>query len=543
MKKIILASLILFSTTSSFAQWHIRNYFSLGSSTQLSPADLKYNSVNNRQYSLHMNSNGLSVLAYNGSSGNLLGAINYINNGSPVDAIKIVHDGAFSNVLSRLVIGGQTRFALFRFNNSNGSIIWSEYLGSHGFLDENPKDMVIDAAGNIYVAGETPGTAGDVDVFLAKFTSGGALVFNKKYRNPAYNDEVNTLNFDNDLYIGGIAGNVGNSLIRHALAIRLNTNGNILASERIFYFHSCSGVRISKVCLKRNGNRMYMTANSYVGADGNGPLFIAALDPFSCLLLNYKVHDTGPTYVEPWFSYVNGGQEAALNGYASFVNTANPGLVTVLYNLSTLNFYSEKRYTLIPTFAFGGFVVNDFNPSLNEIFVLNPDAANSNNFYTVKANFDGEVSCNTNHDYLPINCFLRQGPWLAAEFIQSCAMLPWPLSGVKLEHKVTTDCFFTPGCDGCKIFQGAEETVFDIQDPEENLTWYPNPASSYIKISSGSKIREISFFDISGKLVKKIENLDGAGTEVDINALEKGIYLLKINMENGNQLSRKLVKE
>jgi uncharacterized protein YlzI (FlbEa/FlbD family) len=58
------------------------------------------------------------------------------------------------------------------------------------------------------------------------------------------------------------------------------------------------------------------------------------------------------------------------------------------------------------------------------------------------------------------------------------------------------------------------------------LSVYPNPAKNFLTIESIEAIHEISIIDISGSviLVKK-ENANPI--QVDISALQKGIYFLK----------------
>ncbi len=71
---------------------------------------------------------------------------------------------------------------------------------------------------------------------------------------------------------------------------------------------------------------------------------------------------------------------------------------------------------------------------------------------------------------------------------------------------------------------------------QKNITVYPNPAKSFIKISDLQKSTDYEIFSIDGKSIKKgISNPD---SEINISTLAKGTYVLKFN----NQ-SVKIIKE
>ena len=92
----------------------------------------------------------------------------------------------------------------------------------------------------------------------------------------------------------------------------------------------------------------------------------------------------------------------------------------------------------------------------------------------------------------------------------------------------TTIVYFkTPGGVGC-----AELMI-------NNLKIYPNPATSYINITSDREEEsEIKIFDMTGRCVKNIIVNDLRNVTVNIDDLEKGIYVINIKGNN-----RKLVVE
>ncbi|WP_313100458.1 M1 family aminopeptidase [Epilithonimonas sp.] len=87
---------------------------------------------------------------------------------------------------------------------------------------------------------------------------------------------------------------------------------------------------------------------------------------------------------------------------------------------------------------------------------------------------------------------------------------------------------------GSTVTKDNNLAVNNIQ--QKNISVYPNPAKSFIKISGLQKSTDYEIFSIDGKLIKKgISNPD---SEINISTLVKGTYVLKFN----NQ-SIKIIKE
>lgn len=75
----------------------------------------------------------------------------------------------------------------------------------------------------------------------------------------------------------------------------------------------------------------------------------------------------------------------------------------------------------------------------------------------------------------------------------------------------------------------------------ENLNFYPNPVTNgkiYIT-SKNSSAKEISIYDVLGKLVLQT-NLNVNSKEVNIGALNSGVYIIKIK-EGDATATRKLI--
>jgi PKD repeat protein len=71
---------------------------------------------------------------------------------------------------------------------------------------------------------------------------------------------------------------------------------------------------------------------------------------------------------------------------------------------------------------------------------------------------------------------------------------------------------------------------------------FPNPADKFVKIQSQKTISEVSIYDVSGKQIIKIENLNKLTSEINISELHKGVYFIKILSSDKDITVTKLTK-
>lgn len=74
---------------------------------------------------------------------------------------------------------------------------------------------------------------------------------------------------------------------------------------------------------------------------------------------------------------------------------------------------------------------------------------------------------------------------------------------------------------------------------DNDVIVYPNPTKSIVNLKSSHEIKSIELCDLSGKLIMKTINPKNS---VDISSVQKGIYLLKISLDNGI-IVKKISKE
>ncbi len=86
-----------------------------------------------------------------------------------------------------------------------------------------------------------------------------------------------------------------------------------------------------------------------------------------------------------------------------------------------------------------------------------------------------------------------------------------------------------------KIFGSANvSTLNDPLSPKNNINVYPNPATDMIKITG--EISEVAIYSLQGQLVLTSFNRNS----VDVSALSRGMYLVRLTDKAGNKVASKL---
>jgi beta-glucanase (GH16 family) len=92
--------------------------------------------------------------------------------------------------------------------------------------------------------------------------------------------------------------------------------------------------------------------------------------------------------------------------------------------------------------------------------------------------------------------------------------------------------------DYVRVYQETPLTVVDFAD-KNKIVLYPNPTKTTVTIQTEQVIKEKTIYDLQGKLIKTISNNT---KEINVDDLQAGIYLLKIEDENGLMITKKLLK-
>lgn len=159
---------------------------------------------------------------------------------------------------------GNTDIVVFK-TDANGNRLWSRTFDGAGHYKDAVRDMIVDAAGNIYLAGYSYVTdAGNpalnsYDYVLLKYNSNGDLVWSKYYGgNAGYDDFARSLKVDGagNAYIAGYSWGVGT--YANYATVKFDSNGNQMWAKR---FAGGNGEILNEVEVDATGN-VYITGYS-----------------------------------------------------------------------------------------------------------------------------------------------------------------------------------------------------------------------------------------------------------------------------------------
>ena len=70
-----------------------------------------------------------------------------------------------------------------------------------------------------------------------------------------------------------------------------------------------------------------------------------------------------------------------------------------------------------------------------------------------------------------------------------------------------------------------------------SISIYPNPTTGYISINTNDRLKRIKIFSINGAYLFSSESKD-----ISLNSLKSGVYLLKIELDDGI-INRRIIKK
>ena len=78
-----------------------------------------------------------------------------------------------------------------------------------------------------------------------------------------------------------------------------------------------------------------------------------------------------------------------------------------------------------------------------------------------------------------------------------------------------------------------DEYIKQLEEEELNvINVYPNPANNVVNVNANSNINNVEIYSISGQKVGDF-SANGTTTSINTESLSAGMYLMKINTENG----------
>jgi hypothetical protein len=91
-----------------------------------------------------------------------------------------------------------------------------------------------------------------------------------------------------------------------------------------------------------------------------------------------------------------------------------------------------------------------------------------------------------------------------------------------------------------KYFENVNTVGIDELNSQASIQLYPNPVSDVLRINSDQKIEQIQVIDMLGKTALQLNN---PSNQISVSDLSTGLYSVQIRLEDGNIITKKILKE
>lgn len=87
-------------------------------------------------------------------------------------------------------------------------------------------------------------------------------------------------------------------------------------------------------------------------------------------------------------------------------------------------------------------------------------------------------------------------------------------------------------------------TPVGVQTTPQNLTVtiHPNPVSHFLRINAGQQIKQLTVFDITGRIVYSTEEANSGNMQIDCSAYPAGVFFVSITTES-NRITKKFIRQ
>jgi hypothetical protein len=89
------------------------------------------------------------------------------------------------------------------------------------------------------------------------------------------------------------------------------------------------------------------------------------------------------------------------------------------------------------------------------------------------------------------------------------------------------------------VFDNTNLGTNDVELANNTIAFYPNPAQEVLNVNSANPIAKIEVYDLLGKKVASNNN----AKNVNVAALGKGVYIVKVVQENGSVVAKQFIKQ
>ncbi len=432
---------------------------------------------------------------------------------------------------------GQNNNAFVCKLDTSGNFSWAKQIGGEGYCSGLSLALLESGNGALYIAGNftetvdfNPGAGifnltsvgTKEDIFICKLNNDGSFIWAKQIGGLGTNS-IRQLIIDPDangaIYsVGWFEGTVDfdpdpsndynlTSIANHDIFIsKLNSSGNFVWAKQLGgpWFNKGMAIALDPI---GNGN-IYLTGSFQDTVD---------FDPGAGV---FELHSAGDYDI-----FIS-----KLNRSGNFVWAKAMGGPSYQFGFSIALDLLGNIYTT------GYFRGNcDFNPNPSETYFLN--APENDEIFISKldnmGNFVWAKQVVGNGDDYGLALTLNTSGEL---FMTGVFYSP------SINFDATTLTNYFNGGYTCDLFIAKlNADIIGVEDFEQskNVNVYPNPVSQTLYIDSDEAIQSIKIFNSIGQLVKSESNSD----TINVEELQKGIYIVYVYYQNGHHLIDKLIKK
>lgn len=138
-----------------------------------------------------------------------------------------------------------------------------------------------------------------------------------------------------------------------------------------------------------------------------------------------------------------------------------------------------------------------------------------------------------------IGYLVENGNSWTMSFTQAYAGNNWTCFGENVNGEL-----YIAGISSGSIYRIIDANLSVSESDFNRIKLYPNPASASVILdltNASNTIESIRFYDLQGKLVKTIKELENQIIEISTKELSKGMYFVKISSVDNKQITQKLL--
>jgi hypothetical protein len=346
---------------------------------------------------------------------------------------------------------------------------------------------------------------------LVELSQSGTVVWTKNYNATSLLGALNGMELcsNGDALLLGSAYDF-NSQAYLGVVMRTAPNGNLLWTTRWAY----AGHDLYPVDAEPAGNDFVVSVQDLQQSAGMAAVDFVKIDGSGNLIWEMRYTSTGPnSSLLPHDLIASGNNE-----FTVVAQRSGPQLGSVLLKVdATGQFISSRFYPQYTIYSIDAanpwqYSLAGTRDSMNEHYVtiLTTDGNGMGCSDTTAAFGLGPVQFTSTTGGLALNHSLVAIPGLLS-----------PVNAGIVEF------------DRCTITDGDDELM------GADIDVYPSPASAGVVVQSGCAVSTVTFYDMNGCIVKQVQ-CNALRSEIDVQDLANGMYLLQIQTSNG-PVSRRIV--